>query len=1185
MKGETPLDYCVFQLNEARCELWICAGDKNEKLASGSVKPFVAHLRAAKEQIAKGGSFIILQAPPFVGDGSPWFTKRTVERFVRFVSTPDVLESVSVLEAELAKLDDATSILVSDSSWSAPVTPRTGNLSLYKSDVEQHGSQTKVYPKRPSFDYAGIALLDGSKKDLLKAMEMRRMMLMHEQKKAFSHATAAGFNVSCISDLMVFANCFGAPRLWEACLKYMTLCKKRQDSGLNPEESLFDSISSGSSDASIQLMSNKSETSDSTEETSSGSGKSKARKTWDPQVLSTLQQLHARKVENGSLMSPDGKRVIRRQKTEDPSPLADEDLVVGARESVNNPYVLLQSSRSKVEHKTISVQDAISLFESKQQKVDDALKKKITKEDIEVTEPVKPAISEEQHVAESEPDKHTVIVEPTIADLEAVPEAGPEEVVPQQTLLLQHPSCKEDKQAIRKPSALAVVAEATELEELDNIEWRPLSKSSGFVFDDMFLDQRATVAQNNRRQSLCVWKTSDLESYNTQKAEKKESKGRFYDQYQEKREAKLKHEPVLKKAEKEAKLKAMQDVLETRRAELSTRSMRLTDKTATLTSRSKKDVESKSCELRIPSKRTGSVSSVHSAPLVLKADANNARTISVRKSSPSSQKSSTTVRASSSSGSKIQRRSAESLHLEHGKENADPLYTSDLEGPQKFKFLERKSKGPPFMTKKIVDNNQLKGEPGKASKSDGAVYQKKVPQTRQPSASSYVKGKPTEEDSKSQKTSADSCSASSEIFEMKLEGDDTESSCSCSVAGNATSLQKENLADDLEPEVTFLRVEVTDVEACPDVAQAEMQVKDEACIPTVEGASAEEVKQEVDNRELKGGETDEHRLESSMRVGSPDSDTVEVVLETAPDVSNAAAAREAHASIDMSVLIEELEREDELSEVKKVVDVEIPEKAPPFEKAKATPLFELAELDQKQFPAAYKVYPPLEDFSSTTGTQSEASGVSSAICGPGDPKVESFGSSKDEGEEATAIYNPDSPTLMVGSFLPRKVVVAGQTQPKCTIFPAVVETRKSSSDAAMARSSSEPGSPTRQPLFDLLANEHNTQSNATTSNSATAATSAATIGIKPLKSASHKLPHMCRLPSPDARGHATALLEKKNSAPSCAKLDSSSTSKPLRGIRKFLRFGRRSSSGSSAANAAADQTGRIMWQNGWFKGE
>ncbi|EFJ32810.1 hypothetical protein SELMODRAFT_85819, partial [Selaginella moellendorffii] len=170
-----------------RCELWICAGDKNEKLASGSVKPFVAHLRAAKEQIAKGGSFIILQAPPFVGDGSPWFTKRTVERFVRFVSTPDVLESVSVLEAELAKLDDATSILISDSSW---VRLRF------------------VYQEKDV-----LIICKFCRKDLLKAMEMRRMMLLHEQKKAFSHATAAGFNVSCISDLMVFANCFGAPRL------------------------------------------------------------------------------------------------------------------------------------------------------------------------------------------------------------------------------------------------------------------------------------------------------------------------------------------------------------------------------------------------------------------------------------------------------------------------------------------------------------------------------------------------------------------------------------------------------------------------------------------------------------------------------------------------------------------------------------------------------------------------------------------------------------------------------------------------------------------------------------------------------------------------------------------------------------------------------------------------------------
>lgn len=51
----------------------------------------------------------------------------------------------------------------------------------------------------------------------------------------------------------------------------------------------------------------------------------------------------------------------------------------------------------------------------------------------------------------------------------------------------------------------------------------------------------------------------------------KEPKGRFYEQYREKRDAKLREESDTKKAEKEAKLKSMQEVLERRKAEMSTR--------------------------------------------------------------------------------------------------------------------------------------------------------------------------------------------------------------------------------------------------------------------------------------------------------------------------------------------------------------------------------------------------------------------------------------------------------------------------------------------------------------------------------------------------------------------------------------------------------------------------------------
>ncbi|EFJ25869.1 hypothetical protein SELMODRAFT_73189, partial [Selaginella moellendorffii] len=70
--------------------LWVAAGNETEKLASGSLKPFLSHLKAAQEQIALGQTSITLQVPS--NAQTLWFTKGTIERFVRFVTTPDVLE-------------------------------------------------------------------------------------------------------------------------------------------------------------------------------------------------------------------------------------------------------------------------------------------------------------------------------------------------------------------------------------------------------------------------------------------------------------------------------------------------------------------------------------------------------------------------------------------------------------------------------------------------------------------------------------------------------------------------------------------------------------------------------------------------------------------------------------------------------------------------------------------------------------------------------------------------------------------------------------------------------------------------------------------------------------------------------------------------------------------------------------
>ncbi|EFJ33251.1 hypothetical protein SELMODRAFT_85048 [Selaginella moellendorffii] len=109
MKADIVLDFAVFQLTptRTRCELLISSHGVSEKLASGLLKPFLAHLRAAEEQIAVGGYSIRLEPPIDGNQGkASWFTKGTMQRFVRFVSTPEVLERVSVVETELIQLEE-----------------------------------------------------------------------------------------------------------------------------------------------------------------------------------------------------------------------------------------------------------------------------------------------------------------------------------------------------------------------------------------------------------------------------------------------------------------------------------------------------------------------------------------------------------------------------------------------------------------------------------------------------------------------------------------------------------------------------------------------------------------------------------------------------------------------------------------------------------------------------------------------------------------------------------------------------------------------------------------------------------------------------------------------------------------------------------------------------------------------
>ncbi|XP_006362089.1 uncharacterized protein [Solanum tuberosum] len=204
MESSMLLDYAVFQLSpkRSRCELFVSSDGNTEKLASGLLKPFVTHLKVAEEQVALAVQSIKLEVKR-CKNSETWFTKGTLERFVRFVSTPEVLELVNTLDAEMSQLEAARRIYSQGEGYQFSSTGSGGS---------------------------GVTVVaDATKKELLRAIDVRLTAVRQDLSTASSRAAAAGFNLDTVSELQMFADQFDAHRLNEACNKFISLSERRPD--------------------------------------------------------------------------------------------------------------------------------------------------------------------------------------------------------------------------------------------------------------------------------------------------------------------------------------------------------------------------------------------------------------------------------------------------------------------------------------------------------------------------------------------------------------------------------------------------------------------------------------------------------------------------------------------------------------------------------------------------------------------------------------------------------------------------------------------------------------------------------------------------------------------------------------------------------------------------------------------
>ncbi|KAF8401137.1 hypothetical protein HHK36_014441 [Tetracentron sinense] len=331
MKSDTPLDHAVFQLSpkRSRCELFVSGDGNTEKLASGLLKPFVTHLKVAEEQLVQAVQSIKLEVEKSKNAGT-WFTKGTLERFVRFVSTPEVLELVNTFDAEMSQLEAARRI------YSQGIGDQLSSA--------LGGGETRA-----------TAAADVTKKELLKAINVRLVAVGQDLTTACARASAAGFTPETVSELQLFADRFGAHHLNEACNKFISLCQRRPDL-INTWKVRGDDRairSSSGSDMSID---------DPTEEKIAA----KPNGTHPPQPEATRQRLEQ---SNPSTCQPPKSSdtcTIRRSERQSNSERDEGRESDGAVEKEKQEESVTKSSQTNQPAMRLSVQDRINLFENKQ---------------------------------------------------------------------------------------------------------------------------------------------------------------------------------------------------------------------------------------------------------------------------------------------------------------------------------------------------------------------------------------------------------------------------------------------------------------------------------------------------------------------------------------------------------------------------------------------------------------------------------------------------------------------------------------------------------------------------------------------------------------------------------------------------------------------------------------------------
>ncbi|XP_016565015.1 serine/arginine repetitive matrix protein 2 isoform X2 [Capsicum annuum] len=591
------MDYVEFQIfpRQNRFESHICYGNKIETASSGLLEQLILHSPKIKSLHSKGSDADFQFRPLGNLSDAKWFTKSTLIRFLHIISSSPIIDMAKAMVNEISQLEEA----------------RKFHVSLYTKGPQDH-----VWGGEAECDYSSDAVSlsqqendnpssDASKNELLRAMDLRLTALKGELAAAFDQAAGTRCSFEDIIDIEKFSYYFGAVELRNCLQKFITLSDENRASGFPGKELSLSKVdvrndkvgseggnsqTSGPSklDTEVKYSASPAKAAQMERQNSSGSEESSCTSEVEQQPSVERSRTLIRSASPRRSASPMRRVQIGRSGSRRSTALTIKSLnyFPGRERSISHKDAAVSGSDEEDAEQTskktekdacrMSVQDAINLFESKQkgQAVDYQRTKSLlsasvgankavfrrwssgvcesTKGSVDVAsdDPVSEAVNklEDQETESALERKRDSYPPPISHDAEAAAadfkQNSPEEkayspnVTPEESLPNQGEEISEKLNA--------------------SIEWTRQKEAE--------LNQLLTKMMETKPSKYRNLAASDSKN----QSRPAERRGGFYDHYKEKRDEKLRGETARNRAEKDKQFKAMQQILDERKAEIVT---------------------------------------------------------------------------------------------------------------------------------------------------------------------------------------------------------------------------------------------------------------------------------------------------------------------------------------------------------------------------------------------------------------------------------------------------------------------------------------------------------------------------------------------------------------------------------------------------------------------------------------